>query len=192
MADPAEDLIQRLIAMSRLTGDYKSMLKAIEDQERRTPEEHTVYVLKGWVQTQLKEYDKASESFDKALKLNPKSAWAYFRKGQLLEEREDHIEALICFVKAVKLKPARADFWIEKAAAEAQLEKFPQALKSFEKAIKLGDKTGVSWYGKARILHLQGNVKEAAKACDNAMAQNPAEGEYRNLKATLAKELDKA
>jgi tetratricopeptide (TPR) repeat protein len=187
--EPAESLNRKLIAMSKLTNDNKSLMRAVLEAERATPDDPTILTLKGWVQSNMGEYDKALESFDRAIGENPRSAWAYFRKGQTLARQEKYPKALECLTKAVKLKPLRPDFWIEKARSEDELGALTDAFSSYEKAIQLGDKTGLGWYGKSRILTHLNRLEEALEAVRNAIKLCPDDDEFKNGEAHILDKL---
>jgi tetratricopeptide (TPR) repeat protein len=187
--DPSVALMRKLIAMSKLTNDNKSLLRAISEAERNLPDDHTVQVLKGWILSNMGEYDKAAASFDLAVRQNPKSAWAYYRKGQMLARQKKNRLALECLEKAVKLKPLRAEFWIEKATAEDELGLLTEAFGSYEKAIALGEKTGIGWYGKSRILAHLNRLEEALEAIRTALKLSPKDDEFRGAERYILDKL---
>jgi tetratricopeptide (TPR) repeat protein len=179
MAEQVEDLIQRLHAMGKLTGDYNAMLKLIAEEERRLPNDHMVYVLKGWVLAGMGEIDGARNAYDRAIRLNPRSAWGHFRKGELLRDQDECQKAHECFARAVELKPKRTDFWLEKGFMEEELMQMNAAITSFENAIQRGENTGFGWYGKSRILVYQEKYEDALEAVRMAIELNPHEQEFR-------------
>lgn len=185
MADSSEELMQKLVAMSKLTDDYDGMLRGLEREEKRQPDEHMVFVLKGWALHNLKRYDEAEKSFDRAIELNPRSAWAFFRKGQLLADINRDEEALECLNSAVRLKPRRPDFWVEKGLLEDRREGISESFKSYEKAIRLGDKTGWAQSGKARILTYLNRFEEALDAIRIAMKQDPEEEAFKTYEQVI-------
>ncbi|MFH1054785.1 MAG: tetratricopeptide repeat protein [Candidatus Altiarchaeota archaeon] len=189
MAGPSDELMSRLLAMSKLTGSEDAMLKLISDYEQRYPDDPMVHVLLGWSLTRLGRYDEAASCFERALELNPKSAWAYFRKGELLQVQSMYKEALLCYIKAVKLKMHNPDFWLSKALMEDELGRVEDALHSYEKSISLGEKSGWGWFWKSRILLFQERFEDSLEACLKAIEQNPEEEEFRQLKDIVTERL---
>ncbi len=189
MADEVKNLQARLIAISRLTSDYNAMLRAVLDAEAKNPDEHMVYVLKGWAYANLGDEDKAEEAFSKALALNPKSAWAHYRRGEMLSALGRGADALSAFENAVILKPNRPDFWLAKASAEDGLAMIPEAYASYMKATQLGDKTGRGWFGRARILAYMNRLDEALEAARNALGLDRDRVEYKALEDYLVEKL---
>jgi tetratricopeptide (TPR) repeat protein len=189
MADPVTALEHKLLAMSKLTSDYRSLLRVISEEEKKAPGEHMIHVLKGWALSNLGEYDKAEESFKKALQLNPRSAWAQYRRGEMLQRKGRHRDALECFDRAVYIKPRRADFWLAKAAAEDELAMVPEAFNSYRKAVLSGDKSGRGLFGKARILAYMNRLDEALDAVRSAIKLNADDMEYPELEQYILDKL---
>jgi tetratricopeptide (TPR) repeat protein len=185
MADPVTELTKKMAAMSRLTGDYSSMLASIADQERHSPTDDRLLVLKGWTLTNLGRTDEAIKAFDHALQFNPKSVWAIFRKGQALRDAQRYGQARDCFAAALKLKPLSSEFWVEKALVEDEMDLVSESMRSYEKAIQTGDKTGWGWAGKARIYASLNKLEEALDAVRTALKMDPEEAEFRRLEAKV-------
>jgi len=189
MPEDSVELGKRLAELSQRSNDQTQvMLDLILEHEKKSPQDHMSHVYKGWVYTMLGKYNRARQSLEHALNLNPKSAWAHFRKGEVYQMEGEHAHALECFIKAVKLKPHRADFWLEKAAEEDELHLLDQAMHSYEKAMKLGDKSGWAWYGTARIQYVQGRKQEAIESARKASADNPTEETFRRLEQDIKRQ----
>ncbi|MBD3387908.1 MAG: tetratricopeptide repeat protein [Candidatus Altiarchaeales archaeon] len=178
-------LMKRLISMARLTADPSTLIRTIYEEEQRNPDNHMVYVLKGWAQSGMGKNTAALESFDRAIELNPRSAWGYYGKGEALRELRRFDEALKCFSRAVELKPRRADFWLSKGFMEEEVGMLKAAGESFKKAISLGDRSGWAQYGQSRLLVYEERLEEALDECRNAMQLSPDEEEFKMHEAFI-------
>jgi tetratricopeptide (TPR) repeat protein len=189
MEDQVGELMSKLIAMSKLTNDYDTMLKVISEAEGKLYGEPMLYVLKGWVHANQGDYDKAIGAYDNAIKLNPRAAWAHYRKGQALADQERYADAKRCLDAAVKLKPNKPEFWVEKAIVDDELNRLNESFEAYENAIRLGDKTGWGWAGKARILAFLNRLEESLDAIRAAMKLNPQEEGFRKLETHILDEM---
>jgi tetratricopeptide (TPR) repeat protein len=179
MAENADKLADKLLAMGKLTGDPQAMLKKVDEEHDKYSEDHMFHVLRGFALAKLKRYDESLDSLKKALELNPRSAWANYRMGEVYYELEDYETAITYFEKACQLKPANSAFWLQKALSEFESNKIKDAYKSFEKAIHRGDKTGWGWLGKSKVLVILNMLDDALEAARMAKKVNPSDEVFK-------------
>ena len=65
----------------------------------------------------LKRYDEAIVSFDKAIRLNPDDADAYYHKGVVLNELRHYEDAIVAYDEAIRLNPNYASTYDKKGNA---------------------------------------------------------------------------
>ncbi|MGE5661743.1 MAG: tetratricopeptide repeat protein [Ignavibacteriales bacterium] len=145
--------------------------------------ECTKYALRG-------NYDKAMESCNRALQLDPDNSDAWTLKGGILRLSEKYEEAIKCYDKAIEIKPDDAHTWGSKAGALTNLRKYEEAIKCYDKAIECynraintnldGGKTssnkryGVhAWTGKAEVLYNLKDYIGAIKCYNKALEIDP-------------------
>jgi tetratricopeptide (TPR) repeat protein len=69
----------------------------------KNPKDQLAYNNKGSTYNELKEYDKAIESFNKTIMMNPCSDIAWLRKGNAFYNLERYKDALKCFERSFQL-----------------------------------------------------------------------------------------
>ena len=95
----------------------------------------STYANLGRAYRNLGEDEKARESYDQALRLNPDQSNAYLGLGQLLEKQNRLDEAIGNYSKSVELRPVDTDFcsWVMRSKSSRR----PEALAAYENALKL-------------------------------------------------------
>lgn len=82
------------------------------------------------------EEEKARESYDRALQLNPGQANAYLGLGQLLEKQNKLNEAIESYSRSVELRPTDRGFLLLGHALES-MGRRPEAMAAYQNALKL-------------------------------------------------------
>ena len=111
------------------------------------------YFKKGLALINLKKYEDAIESYNRAIELDPNFKEAYLNKGIAkfnLNKNEDAIE---CLNKAIELDPNLEEAYLCKAYALWNLRQYQDAIELFNKEIQLDrffcnncDKSGITRY----------------------------------------------
>ena len=87
-------------------GDFQKALNTLDRAEQADPNNARVYLEKGYVYKNLKEYDRSIMSFSRAKELNPKETQlAYYMIGAVDLEREEFDNADLMFKKAIEISP---------------------------------------------------------------------------------------
>ena len=87
-------------------NDYEGALKALDQVLEEQPENASNWTEKGNVFFFIKDFNKAIECYNVALKFNPQSYYAWFNKGIIhLQHLGDFTVAFECFNEALKIKP---------------------------------------------------------------------------------------
>ena len=179
-------------------GHYPAALKQIKlaidvcDDEKPSlcdDEDNAVDALitNGIIQNQNECYDKANESFDKAIKKSFKKkyrvqdiAYAFINKSVSLLGLKRKDDALDCCNKAIKYSseslinnPKDIHAWMIKGAALFQLEFYDMAIECYDKIIMDIDcKFDFAWYLKGYALNYLERYDEALKYFEQAIAIN--------------------
>ncbi len=64
--------------------------------------------IRGFVNAERKDYDKALADYNKAIELDPKFATAYYNRGFVDADKKDYDKALADYNKAIELDPKYA------------------------------------------------------------------------------------
>jgi len=96
----------------------------------------STYANLGTAYRKLGEDEKARESYDQALRLNPNQSNAYLGLGQLLEKQNRVDEAITNYSRAVELRPTDTGFLLLGHALESTGRR-SEALAAYESALQL-------------------------------------------------------
>ena len=142
------------------------------------------------------EYDKALESYNKILDIDPNNAEAYYNKGYTYYMLNQNDEALKDFDKAIKLDPDYANTYNGKGDVFYELEQYDEALINYDKAIALDPINTFAYENKVLTLKAQKTkdvahnkkIKENIIACyELAIKNNPLEKEFYDSLESLYK-----
>ncbi|NQW48375.1 MAG: DUF1549 domain-containing protein [Planctomycetes bacterium] len=118
-------------------------------------------------------YDKAIQSFDRAIQIDPKSAAAYSHRGFAHGAKGRFDQVIADQKKAIELDATLAIAYERRGAALAGKRDFAGALKDIDKAIELDPSLGEALCDRATILRLQGDLARAAVDADAAIKVAP-------------------
>ncbi len=96
-----------------------------------------IYRNRGRAYRESKEYRRAIEDFDKALKLDPSYAWAYSSRGTAYRLLNEYERAVEDFDYALKLDPSYAWAYIGRGITYRLLNKYQRAILDFDRACVL-------------------------------------------------------
>ena len=85
----------------------------------------------------LRNYDKAIELCNEALKLNAQSAKAYYNRGVTYQAKDDLPIALSDYTKAIDLDPDYCDAYYNRGLVYEKLKDYNKALLDYDQALKL-------------------------------------------------------
>ena len=85
----------------------------------------------------LDRLDRAKETFDRALSLNPQNADALNGKGIIATRERNYQEALDLYSKAIAIDPDNAGYYVNQVITLHLLGRKDEALKAYQKAIEL-------------------------------------------------------
>jgi protein O-mannosyl-transferase len=94
------------------------------------------YSNRGTAYRQLGEDEKARESYDQALRLNPNQSNAYLGLGELLEKQNQLDDAIRNYSRSVELRPTTTGFLLLGHALETEARR-AEALAAYQSALKL-------------------------------------------------------
>jgi len=132
--DRAQALIGR--AMENLNQAPEKSLVDLAQAAEMAPDWAQVHFQAGRAQTRLKRLDAAVESYDKALKLDPKLDGAFFNRGYLYLQKGHFKEAAQDFQRVVELNsPYKSDAYVNLGICHFRLGDKAKALNMLEQAL---------------------------------------------------------
>lgn len=104
------------------------------------------YYEKGYVYAEQGQYQNAIESFNKAVKINPKYADAWCGMGFAYKNLGDLSKALKCFQRAVKFDPKYEVAWYNMGHSYGELNDHFHEIECYEKSLQINpDLLNVRW-----------------------------------------------
>jgi tetratricopeptide (TPR) repeat protein len=120
-----------------------------------------------------KEYDKAIECYDNALKINPSYALAWYNKGLTFFELKKYNEAIECYDNALKINPSYALALNNKGTVFDRLKKYNEAIECYDNALKINPSYALAWRNKGAVLCNLGRHSEMANCYAEAARLDP-------------------
>jgi tetratricopeptide (TPR) repeat protein len=106
-------------------------------------------IRKGDASYNLKNYEEALNSYDKAIEILPDYPDAWIRKGNVFYHLQKYDEALECYDKAIQIDPKNAHAFVRKGNVFYHFKKYDEALECYDKAIQIDPKNTEALVGKA-------------------------------------------
>jgi tetratricopeptide (TPR) repeat protein len=131
-------------------------------------------ILEGHALLNASKFDEALISYDKALKLYPRSVEALNGKGVILNQLGKYEEAITWFDKALEINPRFANALDNKGITLSNLGKYEDAITWFDKALEINPDFIDAMYNKADALGEMGKYEESLEWTDRALTLNPA------------------
>ncbi|GET43136.1 TPR repeat-containing protein [Microseira wollei NIES-4236] len=122
---------------------------------------------------ELKRYEEALESCNRAIALEPNYTYAWNNRGNVLLNLNRKEEALASYDQAIALDPNIADVWLNRGDVLSHLNRKEEALESYNKAIALDPNDAYAWCWRGYVLDNLNRFEEALESCDKAVALDP-------------------
>ena len=111
----------------------------------------------------LKEYKKAIECFDKAIKINREDPALYFSKGKTYHKQKKYKKAIEYFDKAIAIDSNNAAVYAKKGKSYRKLKNFEKSIESYKKAISINPEDARYYW---KIGKLYDKLKDYYKAIE--------------------------
>lgn len=122
---------------------------------------------------QLKQYEKALESIDRAIKLDGNNAVYLITKGNILLRQNNIEAAIIEYQKAVKLDPSYAHAYNNLGNAYYRMDQLTTAEQYYQKAIQIKPQYIDAHFNYSLLLIKLGNLDEAKKQLEQTLRLQP-------------------
>jgi tetratricopeptide (TPR) repeat protein len=169
------------------SADLDEAMKNFDEGLRLAPSDPWNYIIRGWLWSRQKEYDKAIQDFDAAIRLDPRQNlcqyYAYVDRGRAWNGKRDYGKAIEDFDEAIRLWPESADrvridrgfsLWGQKEHDKA-IEDFARAIQGYEEWIRNGPDnpdsyTGLAWLfatcPEQKVRNGRRAIELATRACE--------------------------
>jgi len=149
--------------LAEAKGNYQEVLKKCDALIAENEAAYFYHTVKGGVYYDLKEYDKALECYDEALKLDKTYVTAYNNKGNIYANLKKYDKALECYNKAIELDSEYASAYYNKGYLYYNLKEYDKALEWYDKAIEVDNEYVYAYNGKGYVYE---GLKEYEKALE--------------------------
>lgn len=143
----------------------------------------------GNVLRELKRFDEALQSYDRALSLDTRVAEVHNNRAVALQELGRFAAALDGYERALKLKPDYPEAWNNRGNTLRSLERCAEALESFERALEINPRYAEALNNRGVTLEELGRLEEALECFDRALEIKPGYAEAHNNRGTTLKRL---
>jgi Tfp pilus assembly protein PilF len=138
-----------------------------------------------------KQHQKALESFDLAIQLQPDFFEAHSNRGAMLAALGRHEDAIESYRKALTIRPDFADAHCNLASALTQLRRYDEALASLDRALALRADYPDALYNRGNALKPLQRYEEALASYDRAIALQPNHADTHNNRGQVLRELER-
>ncbi|HLH49852.1 MAG TPA: tetratricopeptide repeat protein [Roseiarcus sp.] len=169
---PPPEKLRRAFAayMSGDLGEAERLSRAVAAAK---PDSFDAWHLLGFVQAAMGRGEKALQSYDRALALQPSHAEAVVNRGAALHELGRLDEALAAAERAVALNGGYPPAHANRGLALHALRRYGEALAAFDRAIALKRDYGDAHAHRAATLFALDRREDALASYDRALAVNP-------------------
>ncbi|MFN8458363.1 MAG: tetratricopeptide repeat protein [Anaerolineae bacterium] len=116
---------------------YEDALKAWQAVEIVEPDYPDLYLHLGETQVGLGRLDRATRSFEQALKANPDSSRVHYAVGEVLRQRGEIEQAYPHYLKVTTLDPKHGLAWLRLGQLYEQARRSKDATQAYQRAAKL-------------------------------------------------------
>jgi Tfp pilus assembly protein PilF len=138
-----------------------------------------------------KQHQKALESFDLAIQLQPDFFEAHGNRGAMLAALGRHHDAIQSYRTALAIKSDFADAHCNIGSALTHLQRYDEALASLDRALALRPDYPDALYNRGNALKALKRYEEALESYDRAIALQPNHADAHNNRGQVLRELDR-
>ncbi|MFY9686991.1 MAG: tetratricopeptide repeat-containing glycosyltransferase family protein [Pseudolabrys sp.] len=139
----------------------------------------------------LNQHQKALDSFDLAIQLQPDFFEAHGNRGAMLAALGRHDDAIASYRNALAIRPDFADAHCNLGSALTRLQRYDDALASLDRAIALRADYADALYNRGNALKPLQRYQEALASYDRAIALWPGHADAHNNRGQVLRELER-
>ncbi len=144
-------------------NELQDMIKAYTTQIQHSPYDDTLYVDQGMCYLRIQEFDRAIETFSKAILLRPVRTTAYFWRGEAYFVIGNYDRAISDYDKVIEWNPDFAGTYNNRGEAYYHKGDYDRAIVDYTKAIELNPDPAATYVLRGQA-YLKKDDKERAEA----------------------------
>ena len=138
-----------IAAQAYRRNDYAEAIDTYNSAIRLDPSNANLYISRGNVHREIKQYEKAIMDFNQAININPKIPYSYYWRGRTYQTLEQYKESIADYNIAISIFPDYFYFFYWRGNAKYHLEEYSDAIDDFDKAISLEPANEYFYYWRA-------------------------------------------
>jgi len=150
------------LSMSSCTAVIQS---GYETQENLT----AAFFHRGNAYVMKRQYDRAIEDYDQAIRLNPNDVKSFFNRGFTYSNKGQFDHAIEDYDQAIRLNPNYAEAYDARGNAYANKSQYDRAIEDYGQAIRLSPNLPVVYYDRGKAKRAKGDT--AGGDADTAIAK---------------------
>jgi tetratricopeptide (TPR) repeat protein len=147
------------------------------------------HLMHGHAQSQLRRWEDALASYDRAIALQPEFADGYFYRGNVLCEIGRHQAAVASYDEALRFKPDGAEIHNNRGLALFELKQHEAALASYDRAVASNPRYVEAYFSRGNVLRELKQLEAALVSYDQAIAMKPGYALAYSNRANVLSEL---
>ncbi len=152
----------RDLLVKNMKGGEENSIEGIAKKIKESPEKPELYTLLGRKYLETKEYNKAMENFDIAIKMDAKQEDAQYYKGTIYDSQNDLDNAILQYSKVLKLNAKNESALNSRGIANGKKGNLDLAIKDFEILKTVNPNNKDAFYNLGFCYHI---LKQDDKAC---------------------------
>jgi tetratricopeptide (TPR) repeat protein len=130
-------------------GDFKAAIPVLEALTQAEVSNADIWNMLGVANYEVKNFEKATQFFNKAIKLNNQSYKYFYNRANAQREQNLLLEAIDDYNKALDLEKNTADIYFNRAVVLVALNRKKEAISDFEACVQLSPDFAKAYFGLA-------------------------------------------
>ncbi|KAI4321758.1 hypothetical protein MLD38_035105 [Melastoma candidum] len=145
---------------------HTDVARLFQDASQMSPEDADVHIVLGVLYNLSREYDRAIESFRRALELRPNDYSLWNKLGATQANSVQSADAILAYQKALDLKPNYVRAWANMGISYANQGMYEESISYYVRALAMNPKADNAWQY-LRISLSNASRNDMLEACDS-------------------------
>lgn len=172
MTPQANSLYQQACS-AEYKEDYKTAIEKLTEALAISPDDVMIYTKLAGVYSEMGEYDKALNAYQKVAELKPTDGYIYISVGSIYENQGKYKEALSAYNKVMEMCPEYLYNYLNIGNAQYQLGDYKSAIGNYNKFLSTYSQHREARENLAASYLSDGNYQSAVNEYANIYAKNP-------------------
>ena len=154
-SEPPQEQVENLLSLYN-KRQFEELLAKVKPLISLFPKTIELYNLQGASNALIERNGAAIESYDQAIKINPKYADAHLNKGSVLQKNGEFDAAMESFNKALSINPYHSIAHFNMGNAHNEKSELDASVESYKKAIKIKPDYAEAYFNMGIVLENKG------------------------------------